>query len=282
MQIKPLKIVILYLIVSIVWILAGSQIVKLLSSIFDSDQWKIEIAKGIFFVLFTAVLLYFAIKKEQNFILNSEKELRMELENNIRLIEKSLEEKQRLAEVIDRINNMVMITDPLGNVIWVNQAFTRITGYSLEEVVGRQPNFLHGPKTDPEVQGRIMDSIYQGNFNTFDVLNYNKTGQEYWVEISISAIYNKKNEVIRYISVENVITERKLRDEMIRQQNHMLKKLAWTNSHAIRKPVVSILSLVELSEDAKNLEEIKELHTLIARCAKDLDHIIREAAKTNL
>src|SRR5690606_2913507 len=65
----------------------------------------------------------------------AEKELKEELERNIELIEHSLKEKQKFAEIVDRIHNMVIITDADGGILWVNEAFINITGYSFEEAV---------------------------------------------------------------------------------------------------------------------------------------------------
>lgn len=208
-----------------------------------------------------------------------EKGLKKELEKSIVLTKQSSEEKQKFAEVIDRINNMVMITDPYGNITWVNRAFTKFTGYSTDEVVGKTPQVLHGPKTDPNIQEKISESLQKGEFVPFEVLNYTKSGEEYWVEFNLSAIYNDKNEIERYIAIQNVITERKEREEEIKAYNNALRKLAWTNSHAVRKPVASILGLVDLCKQTDQIDEIKKLQSLIDVCSVELDEFIREMGR---
>ena len=209
----------------------------------------------------------------------TEKGLKEELEKSILLIKQSGEEKQKLAEVIDRINNMVMITDPYGNITWVNTAFTKFTGFSVDELVGKTPQMLHGPKTDPNIQEKILMSLQKGEFVSFEVLNYTKSREEYWVEFNLSAIYNSKNEVERYISIQNVITERKEKQEKIKAYNAALRKLAWTNSHELRKPVASILGLVDLCKHTDQIDEIKKIQALINICAIQLDEFIREMEK---
>lgn len=209
----------------------------------------------------------------------AEKQLKEELENHILLIRRSLEDKQRLAEVVDRINNIVIITDPFGYIIWVNQAFVRFTGYGFEEAIGNKTSFLHGPNTDLKTQAAIMNSLGKKDFSSFEILNYTKSGEEYWVELNISAIYSENREIERYISVQNIITERKERECKILNYNKDLRKLAWTNSHALRKPVASILSLVLLSKDMTHVEEIKETHLLIETCAAELDEITKQIGK---
>ena len=400
--VKPIRIVMFYLIFSLCWILIGESVVDILTDVTGAGREVMEVSKGVLFVGFTAALLYMALKKQQKELLTSEKqyrdlfhsnplpmwiydsknlhflevndaaiqnygysreefkemtildvskrkdqlinsdihvaleernysgyfqhhkkngdqiialihshqinfdnreavvdmgqdvtnqleqdkllklmyatekELKEELEENILLMERSLEEKQRMAEVVERICNLVVIIDASYKVTWVNQAFINFTGYSLEEVVGNSIDILHGPKTDIETLGKIREVLKQEQFYVFEVLNYTKAGEEYWVEVSISAIYNEDNELVRYISVQNVITERKASEEKIKQQNMVLKKLAWNNSHAFRKPVASILSLVELSKEVTKLEELKEIHNHIAVCSKELDDLTKE------
>ena len=249
----------------------GEQIIALVNTqpvIFNQKEALMDIAQDVTRQLEKDKLL--------KLLYSTEKELKEELEQNIVLIERSLEEKQRMAEVIERIYNMVLIIDPSGKITWVNQAFVNFTGYSLEEAAGKTTDFLHGPHTDPETLARINEAIKHQQFSVFEILNYTKSGQEYWVELAITAIYNEHNEIARYISVQTVITERKAHEEKIKQQHVILKKLAWTNSHAFRKPVASILSLVDLSKDVKHLEELQEIHRHIAACSKELDDLTRE------
>lgn len=208
-----------------------------------------------------------------------ERSLKEELENSIMLIKQSTEEKQKFAEIIERINNMVVITNPQGQITWVNSAFTNFTGYNLDEIVGKNPEILHGPKTDPKLQEKVMESLKNNVFVPFEALNYTKAGEEYWVEFNLSAIYNDKNEIERYIAIQNVITERKEKEEKIKSYTNTLRKLAWTNSHAVRKPVASILGLVDLCNHTNEIDEIKKLHALIHVCSLELDELIKEMGK---
>lgn len=209
----------------------------------------------------------------------AEKQLKEELENHILLIQQSLEEKRRLAEVVERINNIVIITDPNGIITWVNRAFVRFTGYTFDDAVGKEPTFLHGPKTDLNTYYAIRDSLGKDEFTIFEIINYTKSGEEYWVELNISATYTEDNKVERYISIENIITERKEKESKILSYNEDLRKLAWTNSHALRKPVASIMSLVQLSKNMTDIEEIKEVHELIEACSAELDEITKQIGR---
>jgi PAS domain S-box-containing protein len=209
----------------------------------------------------------------------TEKLYKEELECNIKQLNATLQEKQRLAEVIDRIYNVVIITDPYGVITWVNEAFINTTGYPFDEAVGKSPDLLHGPKTDKAFYKEVMASIRQKDFFSFEIVNYTKSGKGYWVEVTVSAVHDEESKVVRYICVQNTITERKFRDIQILEQNSVLKRLAWNNSHIVRKPIASILSLVELGQDMERIEEIKEIQRLIGVCSIELDNITKEVSE---
>ena len=87
----------------------------------------------------------------------------------------SREESKRLALVAENTSNAVIITDTQGFIEWVNAGFTRITGYTLDEVRGRkQEAFLHGDKTDAEAAARMREAIGEGNGFRETMLNYTK------------------------------------------------------------------------------------------------------------
>lgn len=282
MRINPLKIVLFYFLISLCWILLGDSVVELFQSWLPFSKEVLEVIKGIFFISFTAFLLYLAIKRQQqeaDKLRNLENERLQQLHVTEKELNQSMNENRRLVEVIDRIHNMVVITDTYGRVSWVNQAFVNFTGYLLEEITGKTTDFLHGPKTDKQLQHKIMNALETDNFGVFEMLNYTRSGEQYWIEMTISGIYNDQNELVRYISIQNIITERKSNEEKLQEQNKLLRKMSWTNSHAIRKPVASIISLVELSKQLKDPDELNAIHGLIGICSLELDEITREVSK---
>jgi len=381
----PLKIVLLYFVLGLCWILLGGRLVDMVSGWLPFSRENLELVKGIFFIAFTALLLYQAIKSQQLSLMKSErqykglfysnptplwiydrqtlkfldvnvatikqygyssaafkkmsileirdiedseidgvgakflteemkysgkcqhvnnkgekitvlinshkiyfegrdcvmvmaKDITLQLEQDEKLQESMIQNK-RLTEVIDRIFNMVVITDTLGRVSWVNQAFVDFTGYELHEIEGKSTEFLHGPLTDPHLPGKIIEALRANEFGVFEILNYTKSGNHYWIDMTISGVYNDQNEVYRYISIQNIITERKQSEEKLQQQNKILRKMSWTNSHAIRKPVASIISLVELSKEMSDGEELKAIQGLIGICSLELDEITKEVSK---
>ncbi|WP_207531933.1 PAS domain-containing protein [Desertivirga arenae] len=194
-------------------------------------------------------------------------------------INRTLVENVRLSALADKINSLVMITDNTGKILWVNSTFERFTGYSLIEVAGKYPNFLHGPNTDVSVQDKINQEIIKSDFVRGEIINYTKGGEEYWVELNISAIYDDSCKVSQYISISNIITERKRNEAIIERQKEAFRQVAWANSHSLRRPVASILSLARLSEECIEADELREIHSLLKISADELDIELRKLSK---
>lgn len=116
-----------------------------------------------------------------------------------RLLEASMEESY----------NSIMITEagPGYPIVYVNPAFTLMTGYEPEEVIGKSPSLLQGPKTDQEVIDRLKmdisnDRVFQGR-----AINYRKDGSEFMMQWKIAPIYNEKSETTHYLAIQRAIIE---------------------------------------------------------------------------
>jgi PAS domain S-box-containing protein len=132
-------------------------------------------------------------------------------------LERDRSEAQRhlLAACIERLNDIVMITeaepfDPPGpRILFVNEAFMRLTGYARDEVIGQTPRLLQGPKTDRAELARIGESLRRWQPVRSELLNYRKDGTEFWVEIDIVPISDAKGWITHWVSVERDVTERR-------------------------------------------------------------------------
>lgn len=116
-------------------------------------------------------------------------------------------EARKLAEVAARTDNAVVLTGRDGRIVWVNDGFTRITGYSLTEVLGRKPgHFLQGPDTDPKVVARIAAALSRGEGFNEDILNYGKDGRPYWLNVEARPIRDDSGAIVNFMAVERDIT----------------------------------------------------------------------------
>lgn len=119
-------------------------------------------------------------------------------------------EADLLAKVAQKTTNGIVITDKEGYVEWMNQAFSDITGYSLEEMVGKKPgDLLQGDETDPHTVEVVNEALRKGEGITVEILNYSKTCRPYWVDMDIQPIRDQNGNVNKFIAVESDITERK-------------------------------------------------------------------------
>ena len=125
-------------------------------------------------------------------------------------------EARMLALVASRTDNAVIVTDPLGRIQWVNQGFTRITGYDLKEVLGRTPgSVLQGPRTDPAVVEHMHQQLRLGQGFRSEVINYAKDGREYWLAIEVQPILDHDGRLVQFMAIEADITERAANEEAI-------------------------------------------------------------------
>ena len=127
-------------------------------------------------------------------------------------LKKSEAMARKLALVASRTDNAVIITDALECIEWVNEGFTRMTGYLPEEVVGRTPgSLLQGPETDQATVAHIKERIRAGEGFQAEIINYGKSGQKYWVAIEVQPIRDGSDQITNFIAVERDITDRQLR-----------------------------------------------------------------------
>lgn len=117
---------------------------------------------------------------------------------------------ERLALVAKNTSNAVIITDVNRLIVWVNEGFERITGYSKTEVLGLSPGqLLQSSNTDKEVAAAMKAALDAGEAFTGEIVNRSKLGQEYWIELEIQPRYNEQNELIGFMAIESDISERK-------------------------------------------------------------------------
>lgn len=134
-------------------------------------------------------------------------------------------EAKKLALVAQKTQNVVVISDTEGKVQWVNDAFTKLTEYTPQEIYGKKPgHFLQGRETDPKTIETIREAIKNRQPFTGEIYNYSKSGKGYWLSISIMPIYSKRGNFKGYIAVEMDITERKKMEEALRNSQADLEK----------------------------------------------------------
>lgn len=132
--------------------------------------------------------------------------------------EKNQEEQIRILSLIAEENQLgVIIANAEGCITWVNRSFERVSGYTMQEVLGRKPgHVLQGPDTDPITVQYLKKQIETGQPFVCEILNYQKSGKPYWLKIQGQALRNKKGEISGYFALEEDVTLEKENQEALR------------------------------------------------------------------
>ncbi|MDB5151007.1 MAG: domain S-box-containing protein [Mucilaginibacter sp.] len=171
-------------------------------------------------------------------------------------------------------------TDQQRKIVYVNEAFTYITGYSQWEVTGTFTDILWGANNPPPGAGEIIDTFEQSGSFEVEVINYKKTGERYWSNKSVSPVKDNTGKTTHWISIERDVTQLKDHVSAIEKQNIQLKEIAWTQAHIVRAPVARIMGLTDLLNDhIDNHPDAAELIKLLMLSAHELDDIVREIIK---
>ena len=131
-----------------------------------------------------------------------------------------------LGKVVAQINEAVIISDNTGCILWANEGFSKITGYSLEEVIGKKGDtFLLGPLSQRSSINNIKLNMYKGASVVEEMVHYRKDGAPYWAMVSVKPIYNESSEIINYIAIETDITIRKEKELALENEIKERKEL---------------------------------------------------------
>jgi PAS domain S-box-containing protein len=147
-----------------------------------------------------------------------------------RQLEESQERLRLFESIVVNANDAVLVTtthidDPGPRILYVNEAFTRMTGYTREEVLGQSPRFLQGPNTARATLAQIRTALAARQPVQVELINYCKDGSELWVELSITPVANASGEYIHFIGIQRDITERKRTEEALRQSEEKYRFL---------------------------------------------------------
>ena len=132
-------------------------------------------------------------------------------------------ELTKLSAVATKTTNQVILTDVFGNIVWVNQPFERLTGYTLDEVKGRKPgHVLQGPASDPQQIDVMRQAILHGRSFKVDIVNYTKAGEPYWVRIQSDPVLDEQGQLQGFIAIESDISAERQQTALIEQNEQRL------------------------------------------------------------
>ncbi len=130
-------------------------------------------------------------------------------------------ELSRLATLVEQASEYIVITDPEGIIEYVNPAFTRITGYEREEVIGKTPRVLKSGKHSREFYRDFWDTLKRGDTWRGEFINRKKSGEEYYDRTVAFPIKDKDGNIINFGAIKQDITEEKIREKRFAQAEKM-------------------------------------------------------------
>jgi PAS domain S-box-containing protein len=194
-----------------------------------------------------------------------------------------------LESVILNTNDAVVITEILNtgsvknSIIFVNQSYCKMTGYTLEEVLGKSPSILQGIKTDQEILKQVKASLNAFEPCQYEVINYKKNGEEFWSSISLSPISDSNGVYTHWIAIKRDTTEKKLLEsnyitakENAESANRAKSEFLANMSHEIRTPLNSVIGFSDLLKKTKLDETQKLYNNAVFQSANSLLDIITE------
>lgn len=211
-------------------------------------------------------------------------------------ITRQKEEEQRLKlleTVITETKDAVIITESeksnstIPKIVFVNPAFTEMTGYKATEVIGKTPKvFMGRPSIKSEIAS-LKKALKNRQEFKFETLNHTKKGEEYWVNFSMIPITNKEGEHSHWVSIQRNITEEKRqekeKEQLIReltQNNSDLKQFSYITSHNLRAPLSNLTGLLNLIKEIPvENPELKEILNGFSTSTNLLNETINDLVK---
>ncbi|MEI6695102.1 MAG: PAS domain S-box protein [Bacteroidota bacterium] len=164
------------------------------------------------------------------------------------------EESRKLSTAVEQSSTSIVITDLRGNIEYVNPCFTKITAYSLEEVIGKNPRFLQSGFTPQETYIQMWKIISSGGIWKGEFCNKKKNGEIYWESASISPIINEKGIVTHYVAIKEDISERRNVDSLLKASEAKYRSI-FENVHDIFYQTDLDGNVLEISPSIKHFSE---------------------------
>lgn len=233
---------------------------------------------------------------DRGFLLKDENGKAIRMIGAIQDITKQKEEEQRLKlleTVITQSKDSIIITEPtslnegIPKIIYTNPAFSIMSGYDSEEILGKTPVIFKGPNSDEQEYSKLITSIKNKEECLIETISYKKNKEEYWVRFAMIPIHNTENQISHWVSIQRDVSEEKRnekeKEQLIReltQNNKDLKQFSYITSHNLRAPLSNLTGLLNLIEDIPiENEELKEILNGFSKSTYLLNETINDLVK---
>ena len=154
----------------------------------------------------------------------------------------------RLISAIEQVCESIVITDPDGNIVYVNPAFERITGYSREEALGKNPSVLKSGRHSREFYAQLWSTLKAGEAWSGRFTNRAKDGASFVEEATIAPVFDRSGTIVNFVAVKRDVTQETELHEQLHQSQKMdaIGRLAGGVAHDFNNMLMVIVSYAEL------------------------------------
>ncbi|RRA49947.1 nitrogen regulation protein NR(II) [Acidipila sp. EB88] len=157
-------------------------------------------------------------------------------------------------------------------IIYVNPAFEAMTGYSREEVQGRNCRFLEGEERNQPALAIVRDALSSRRKGTAVLKNFRKDGTPFWNELSLSPIFDEEGKLTHYVGIQTDVTTRVELENALRETEKLaaVGRLASSIAHEINNPLSSVMNLIYIAERTECSQDTKKQ---LAQADKELRRV---------
>lgn len=194
------------------------------------------------------------------------------------------EQLRKLSQAVEQSPSVVVITDKSGLIEYVNPKFTEITGYTSDEVMGKNPNILKSGDQPKEFYEKMWQTISSGLEWKAEFHNKKKNGELYWENASITSIKNESGEITHYLAVKEDVTERKrFQSELIKTNLELVKannekdKFFSIIAHDLRASFNGFLGLTKLMSEKifdLSMKELRDFSKKLLESSENLFELL--------
>ena len=217
-------------------------------------------------------------EETRNLLIKLAEETSFAIENYARRDEQKLLETQlrMLSQAVEQCPASVIITDRMGNIEYVNACFVETTGYTLAEVLGKNPRILKSDTTDPAQYRTLWEEITKGRQWRGDFHNRKKNGEYFWERALIAPIFSPEGEVINFLALKADITKEKEMQGKAESAAIAKSEFLAMISHELRTPLNGVIGFSQmLSETELNHEQEDEVR-MIRECGEHLLKVVND------
>ena len=187
-------------------------------------------------------------------------------------------ELQRFFNIVESSLNPILITDLHGKMIYVNPAFVKSSGFSKEELIGKNPRIFGSGKLNKKFWDKMWQTISSGKVWFGEIEDRRKNGEPFYTQLLISPIFDKDEKVTGYFGIHRDLSEKRTLEKQLihTQKMESIGTLAAGIAHEVGNPLASISALVQVAQRNTDEPFIKEKLDLVKSQVTRISKIIRD------